>query len=286
AARRAPVLIEEFGVGPSRGYARFMTRIIAWIGRRQFGAAAWSMNTTAAPCLITGWNYRPSYWEGTYVLNWLRGGPSAPASLEAGGEAGRIALSWSPVPGAERYAVYRSARPGREQDRPARAAKVAGTSFLDRGLGGGATYYYRVAAVTDAGQSGLSPEIGATAGRSGDFEAPLPRFDLRAAASPANAAVNRPVAVTVRADNVGRGDGSGVLIVIGVRDASGNVIAQREFRHQSFPPGRTRSFSWSWTPPEPGTYRVWVAAFGDGYSPKYDHKDVAATIVVPDLRGK
>jgi hypothetical protein len=275
----APVLIGEFGSDATSDYARFIPRMISWIEEHRYSSAAWCMHTEATPCLIASWNYDRTYWEGSYVYSWLNGGPAAPAGLRADGGAGRISLSWPAVPGATGYRVYRSAKPGHEADGSPLMA-TTGAACVDSGLADGATFYYRVAAVGPACDSGLSIEVGAKVGVAGGFEAPRPAFAFAASASPQATAPNRPVAITARATDVGKAGGAGVMIVVAVHDAQDKGVYQHEFPHQEVSPGQTLSFALSWTPPAAGSYHVSVGAFADGWSPKYGWEENCAAIAV------
>jgi len=116
--------------------------------------------------------------------------PAAPGPLTVGTPADhQVQLSWAAVPGAVAYNVYRTL--GACADGPwiQVAAGVGGTSQLDAGVSGGATYRYHVTAASDAtgdcesprspcasvvptGDCTLAPEFGgatlaASAGQSG-----------------------------------------------------------------------------------------------------------------------
>jgi trimeric autotransporter adhesin len=86
------------------------------------------------------------------------GGPSAAPALTAAPRDGRVALSWSAVPGATRYWVFRTEGHAACDLGKVRIAEVTGTSFTDRsGAPGGISrgpgvandrpYYYQVMAV-------------------------------------------------------------------------------------------------------------------------------------------
>src|SRR5581483_1483149 len=76
-----------------------------------------------------------------------------------------IAVSWSPVPNATGYDVYRALAP-RQGGLPlgalANGQPVTGTSFTDTGLASATTYYYVVTAIVGGVQSLASNEAGAT----------------------------------------------------------------------------------------------------------------------------
>jgi fibronectin type 3 domain-containing protein len=92
--------------------------------------------------------------------------PSAPQSLAATAGSGSVSLTWtppasnggSPVTG---YDVYRGTSAGGESATPI-ATNLTGTSFTDKSINNGTTYYYTVAAVNAAGVSPPSGEASAT----------------------------------------------------------------------------------------------------------------------------
>ncbi|MFJ9201681.1 chitinase [Streptomyces flaveolus] len=86
--------------------------------------------------------------------------PAAPAGLTAGSvTSSSVALSWSPVPGATGYAVYRDG---------ARVRTVTGTSATVTGLTPSTAYAFQVAAVNDAGESARSATVTATTAQGSD----------------------------------------------------------------------------------------------------------------------
>ncbi|GGQ87598.1 chitinase [Streptomyces flaveolus] len=86
--------------------------------------------------------------------------PAAPAGLTAGTvTSSSVALSWSPVPGATGYAVYRDG---------ARVRTVTGTSTTVTGLTPSTAYAFQVAAVNDAGESARSATVTATTTQGSD----------------------------------------------------------------------------------------------------------------------
>jgi len=79
--------------------------------------------------------------------------PGAPLGLQAGLGIGQVALGWSSVSGAASYNLKRVAISGAAFQS---LTNVATTEFLDTGVAEGATYYYVVSALNDAGESGNS----------------------------------------------------------------------------------------------------------------------------------
>jgi chitinase len=80
--------------------------------------------------------------------------PAAPTGLKTGAvTSSSVALSWSAVPGATGYAVYRDG---------AKVRTVTGTSATIGGLSPSTAYGFQVAAVNDAGESAKSATVTAT----------------------------------------------------------------------------------------------------------------------------
>ncbi|HEX3426043.1 MAG TPA: fibronectin type III domain-containing protein [Acidimicrobiales bacterium] len=90
--------------------------------------------------------------------------PSAPVNVTASGGQGSVALSWSPPAAtsglAVSYSVYRGAASGGESTLSL-ASGVTATSYTDRSVTAGTTYYYKVVATTSAGSSAPSNEASA-----------------------------------------------------------------------------------------------------------------------------
>jgi len=84
--------------------------------------------------------------------------PSAPTNLTGTIGNGQVGLTWTTVPNALTYNIYRSTSSGNEVlDHQG----VIGNSFNDTGLTNGVAYYYQVSAVNGAGESDRSPQISA-----------------------------------------------------------------------------------------------------------------------------
>jgi aryl-phospho-beta-D-glucosidase BglC (GH1 family) len=86
--------------------------------------------------------------------------PPAPAGLTASAGDGQVVLRWSPVSGATSYRLYRALSPGAQGTTPYKTG-VTQVTFTDTGLSNGTTYFYRVAAVTAAGEGPRSAEVSA-----------------------------------------------------------------------------------------------------------------------------
>jgi glucan endo-1,3-alpha-glucosidase len=85
--------------------------------------------------------------------------PTGLTAVSAGG--GQISLAWMGSTGAISYSVYRSTASNGE-GMTALATGVSSTAFADTGLTAGMTYFYKVAAVNNAGASAQSGEAFAT----------------------------------------------------------------------------------------------------------------------------
>ena len=103
------------------------------------------------------------YWNNSAAVITVSTGqtlPPAPTGLTAKAGRGQVSLSWKASAGAASYNVYRGTTPGGENATPI-AKGVTVTSFTDRGVASGTTYYYKVAAVNSIGTSGFSNEASA-----------------------------------------------------------------------------------------------------------------------------
>ena len=87
--------------------------------------------------------------------------PGAPSGLAASAGKRKVTLGWNPSAGAQNYRVKRSTSNGGPYT--VIASGIAGTTYLDNGLGSGITYYYVVSAVNAAGESPNSNQAGAKA---------------------------------------------------------------------------------------------------------------------------
>jgi hypothetical protein len=74
-----------------------------------------------------------------------------------------MTLSWSPSDGATTYAIYRSTSTNRQARVPV-ATGVGGLRFIDDTVVDGKTYYYRITAINDGGESPRSSEVPARLG--------------------------------------------------------------------------------------------------------------------------
>ena len=115
--------------------------------------------------------------------------PSAPTGLSAVGTSGQVALSWgasSDPSGIARYNVHRSTTAGFTPSTANRVAQPTTTTYTDLGVVAG-TYYYKVTADDNAGNTGAAIQRGE---RGGPAAAPCP--DSSARGDSTRAAARRP----------------------------------------------------------------------------------------------
>ena len=93
-----------------------------------------------------------------------------------------VYLSWNAVSGASAYNIYRSTVPGGEGNLPYQT-NVSNPSYSDSAVTAGTTYYYRVTAVGNSSEGGLSNEVSATSGAN---QLPAPVLKARAGATSVN----------------------------------------------------------------------------------------------------
>lgn len=147
--------------------------------RFEHGVAVVNPTSCTQTIDLGGLYYRPESWNGSF-FPWsaattsvavparsgdiLRGGGTGlegASRFVYGAFSGRgVVLSWSPVPGARSYSVYRCHRPGSVASQVNLIDIVEGTDYFDATAGAEPLYYYAVAAIDSAGGEGQpSPEF-------------------------------------------------------------------------------------------------------------------------------
>ncbi|MEV4439252.1 carbohydrate binding domain-containing protein, partial [Streptomyces sp. NPDC049577] len=164
-------------------------------------------NTTSVTVYTHGWYGQPAYYADDISLTGPGGDPGdpvpgAPGGLSAGSvTASSAALTWTAVPGATGYNVYRDGT---------RVQSVTGTSATVTGLAPATAYRFEVTAVNAAGESPKSAPVTVTtsAGSGGDPGVPAHAVTGAAAAGlpAADGVVGRPVAGALGLRRVLRGD--------------------------------------------------------------------------------
>jgi len=130
--------------------------------------------------------------------------PPAPSGLSAIGGNAQVGLSWTGVPAATSYSLYRSTVSGGEGSSQV-ATGILGTSFVDNTVTNGTTYYYVVAGVNGLGTSGPSNEAVATP----QFAPPAPPTGLTATAGNAYVSLGWTGSFGALSYSVYRGTSSG-----------------------------------------------------------------------------
>ncbi|MGX5187929.1 chitinase [Streptomyces avermitilis] len=173
------------------GYVRGSYVYLGASGTGTTDVSAWTQSAPGWQQLTTTFRTGPSTTEVTvYTHGWYGTGayyaddislvgpgvdagqpPAAPTGLKAGTVTSTsVALSWSAVPGATGYAIYRDG---------VKAQSVTGTSATVTGLSPATAYGFQVAAVNDAGESAKSATVpAATSAGSGGGSTDLPAHAL------------------------------------------------------------------------------------------------------------
>ena len=89
--------------------------------------------------------------------------PAAPQNPAAVPVNKQMTLSWSPSEGATAYTIYRSTIGNRQASVPV-ATGVGGARFIDSTVVDGETYFYRIIASNNGGESPRSSEVPARLG--------------------------------------------------------------------------------------------------------------------------
>jgi hypothetical protein len=147
--------------------------------KNNYGASGpWTYNVPAGGTVTDTWSSNQNGWydltatvsgDSTFLRQFaghIETVPSAPSGLAATVGNAQISLSWTGSTSATSYNVYRGTSAGGESTTPI-ATGVTSTSYTDTGLTNETTYYYKVAAVNEAGISSMSGEVSATPAGSG-----------------------------------------------------------------------------------------------------------------------
>jgi fibronectin type 3 domain-containing protein len=98
--------------------------------------------------------------------------PAAPTDLTAAAVASSVSLAWGAVSGATGYDVLRSTAAGGPFSKLTGSPQAA-TTYTDTAVAAGATYWYQVQAVNDAGSSASSATASATVPAAQDTSVPV-----------------------------------------------------------------------------------------------------------------
>ncbi len=179
--------------------------------------------------------------------------PSAPTGLTAAVGNGTVTLSWQAAGGATSYTVSRGTTTGGPYTKVGKVTSPAPTTFTDKGLTNGRTYYYVVTGTNSAGTSPNSAQVSAT---------PIapPTFTSSATASPNPVAQGTATTVTAKVTCTAQSLVNGIVQIL-VLDPSGNTAATQNYTGQSFKNGTSHSYTLSLTPSVAGTYTIEVGVF-------------------------
>ena len=106
-----------------------------------------------------------------------------------------------------------------------------------------------------------------------------PDYSVTASAPPASDTQSHPVPITVTVQNTG-GKSANDLIDLEIQDSSGRRAGQQVKEGESFAPGETKTFTFTWTPVATGKYTVNVGVFRANWMGQYLWQSNAASITV------
>ena len=107
----------------------------------------------------------------------------------------------------------------------------------------------------------------------------LPPFTLGAAVPNQPIASRKPVDVTINATDDGH-NAPGTLLEMEIWNASEQAVYKDHKENEDFGAGQTKTYTFVWTPAEPGVYTVNIGAYGPKWMPSLAWKQHAATIAV------
>jgi uncharacterized protein (DUF1800 family)/fibronectin type 3 domain-containing protein len=118
-------------------------------------------NGTAYSYRIAGHNQAGDGPASAAVTATPQAAPNAPTNLNATGGTALITLSWTPVPGATSYRVYRGIASKAQESTPL-ATGLTASAFVDTAVADGTYYYYRATALAGSVESDGSAEASAS----------------------------------------------------------------------------------------------------------------------------
>jgi endoglucanase len=165
----APVWLGEFGTADAvTSDQQWFSSMASYITANQLSFTYWCWNPNASDTggiLADDWqtvNANKMAVLTPLLAPFITSGPVAPgvpAGVSAVAATGQISVSWSAVSGAASYKLYRGKTSGAET---LYKSGLTAVSYVDSGLGNGATYFYKVSAVNSAGEGTESAEVSAT----------------------------------------------------------------------------------------------------------------------------
>jgi CubicO group peptidase (beta-lactamase class C family) len=106
-----------------------------------------------------------------------------------------------------------------------------------------------------------------------------PPFTITADVPAQAVAKNTPLTVKITAKDDGKAAPDS-LVEMEIWDAFGKTVYTQHQANQSFAAGETKTFTFSWTPTNPGKYSINVGAYGPKWTPSFAWKPGAAAITV------
>lgn len=110
-------------------------------------------------------------------------------------------------------------------------------------------------------------------------ESQAPSFRAAAGLIATSLSASQPAPVAVGVTNSG-GALSGAITDVEIIDASGRKVWQQIVENQIFAAGESKSYTFTWIPPTPGTYQIKIGIFAANWSPLLYWNDNAATVSV------
>jgi uncharacterized protein (TIGR02145 family)/uncharacterized repeat protein (TIGR02543 family) len=125
-----------------------------------FSFGGWNTNANGTGTDYAAGSYYKVTRDITLYAKWTVSAPNVPTNVTAdAASSSSIAVSWSAVSGAAKYYVYRSTSASGSYSS---VTSTTYTSFTNTGLSSGTTYYYKVSAYNDGGESSQSSYASAT----------------------------------------------------------------------------------------------------------------------------
>jgi len=205
--------------------------------------------------------------------------PIAPAGLAASTSSGTATLTWLATGGATSYSVQRSSSKTGTYKAIGTVTSPAATTFTDKGLTNGDTYYYEVSGTNKAGTSPNSMPLAVT-------PEPPPVFTATASAKPASIAASGTSTVTFTVKNSG-GPYSNANVEIQVTGPGGAAAGYEVYSGQNFTAGGSKTLTYAWKPSSlsppatlDGKYTVAIGVFDSTWKTDYLWNGNATTITL------
>jgi hypothetical protein len=197
--------------------------------------------------------------------------PPAPTGLAATVGSGTVTLTWNAGGGATVYTVKRARTSVGPYTTLGKVEVPSPTTYTNRRLTNGTTFYYVVSAANQAGTSPNSAPLAAT-----PILPPTFTTTAKATPNPDTQGVATTATATVECKANTLTNGSVQLLAL---DPGGNTVASRSFTGQSFTAGQSRQYALSFTPATSGTFSIAVGV-SSATGQTWSWNSSAASIVV------